>query len=425
MTIKTKLTLNVVIVLVIVAAVSATSIIGMGFVKSKLSYLTERSTPYQMRTVEFQKTVQEVTANLIRVSASRHKEEYNAYRKEAETSLRGVKDAQDSLAALAGNTSMTAYEELKKTAAELIDTTGARLQAEEDAESANKTVAQKLKESSNKLNEMDKKVRSLQLNRSAHFIASLDATQTITTDVKTVQQLLTSLKDLQVVAAEIESAKDKKGLIIASGKITVITNKISQNEYFKRTKNISNDINIIKEKMAELIKLKPSTTGESEGDTIENYEKVKKEIGERLSVVLLIIEQEITTDSEKYKVETDAQQGNLFQVNVSNNVLAANAELLSLGMSLDGLTTRLFIAMSQKDIERIADEIKKSFDLMESVTKNLGKGLKKLEAQDEIKMLQDAKSAVSATRGLILSQDGVVAKLSHKMNMQEKASQAA
>ncbi|MBI5056008.1 MAG: methyl-accepting chemotaxis protein [Nitrospirae bacterium] len=423
MTIKTKLTLNVVIVLVIVAAVSATSIIGMGFVKNKLSYLTERSTPYQIRTVEFQKTVQEVTANLIRVSVSKNTEEYNAYRKEAETSLSGVKNTQDSLAALTGNATMETYEKLHETASELLDTTEARLRAETDAENANKAITEKLRESSIKLSEMDKKVRSLQLNRSANFIMSLDETKTITTDVKSIQLLLSSLKDIQVALSEIEAAKDKRTVLITGSKINVATNKIFQNEHLKSSKNISADIKVITEKVEELIKLKTSLLGETGEDTKANYEKVKKEIGERLSVVILVIEQEVTTGSEKYKAETEKQQGNLFQVNVANNILASNAELLSIGMSLEGLTTKLFIAASINDIEHIADEINKAFDLMDSVAKNLERGLKKIDAINEMKILQEAKTAVNVTKGLLLSQDGVIAKLKHKMNMQEKALQ--
>jgi len=41
---KTKLTLNVVIVIIIVGVVAATSIIGMGFVKSKL-FISRRGAP--------------------------------------------------------------------------------------------------------------------------------------------------------------------------------------------------------------------------------------------------------------------------------------------------------------------------------------------------------------------------------------------
>ncbi|MDZ4184302.1 MAG: hypothetical protein U1D97_04895, partial [Desulfuromonadales bacterium] len=65
MTIKTKLTINAVVVLFIVTAVAATSFLGMGFVKSKLFDLTERSTPYQMRSLEFQRAIQSTTADLV------------------------------------------------------------------------------------------------------------------------------------------------------------------------------------------------------------------------------------------------------------------------------------------------------------------------------------------------------------------------
>ena len=51
MKIKTKLTWNVIVVIIIVGTVAQTSILGMGFIKSKLFYLTERSTPFQMRKV--------------------------------------------------------------------------------------------------------------------------------------------------------------------------------------------------------------------------------------------------------------------------------------------------------------------------------------------------------------------------------------
>ena len=70
MTIRTKLTLNVVIVILIIAAVAVTSIVGMGFVKSRLQDLTQRSTPFQMRTVEFQRAIQGVTADLIKVATA-------------------------------------------------------------------------------------------------------------------------------------------------------------------------------------------------------------------------------------------------------------------------------------------------------------------------------------------------------------------
>jgi len=100
MTIKTKLTWNVIIAIVLVGVVTATSIIGMGFVKSKLFYLTEQSTPYQVRTLELQRAIQGTTAGLVKVSAAMNIEEYKTHRAEVEKSLSEVKNTQDLLESL-------------------------------------------------------------------------------------------------------------------------------------------------------------------------------------------------------------------------------------------------------------------------------------------------------------------------------------
>ena len=70
MRIKTKLTLNVLLVLLVIAAVSVTSIGSMRSVKKNLVYLTERSTPFQSRTLESHKAVQAVTTDLTRLSGA-------------------------------------------------------------------------------------------------------------------------------------------------------------------------------------------------------------------------------------------------------------------------------------------------------------------------------------------------------------------
>lgn len=181
MKIKTKLTWNVITVIVIVGAVAATSVIGMGFVKSKLFYLTERSTPFQMRTVEFQRAIQGTTADLIKVSASKNAEEYKAYRTEAEKSLSEVKSTQDALESLSGGEKVETYNELNRISKEFFEITEGRLKAENDSVAANKTITQKLKEASDKLNALDTKIESLKLNRVAAFETLLSEAKDIDT----------------------------------------------------------------------------------------------------------------------------------------------------------------------------------------------------------------------------------------------------
>ena len=140
--------------------------------------------------------------------------------------------------------------------------------------------------------------------------------------------------------------------------------------------------------------------------------------------VIASIEKDANTTTEKYRLENETQQSSLVQVNVANNVLGGNAELLSLGMSIDGMTTRLFIASSNDEIGRIRQELIKIFELLESVKKNLEKAMKKLGANEEMKMLQDAEGSLISTKGLLLEENGVIDKLSHNLIMQEKAKQA-
>jgi len=76
MSIRSKLTVNVVVVLAIIITVVITSVTGMGFVKAKLFELTERSTPFQMRSMELQRAIHAATADLVKVGSSSNQAEH-------------------------------------------------------------------------------------------------------------------------------------------------------------------------------------------------------------------------------------------------------------------------------------------------------------------------------------------------------------
>lgn len=434
MTIKTKLTLNVVIVLTVIAAVAVTSVIGMGFVKSKLYYLTERSTPFQMRTVEFQRAIQGATADLIKVGASKTKEEYRSFRTEAEKSLAEVRNTQSALESLAGGAKMEAADELNKIARELFDITDGRLRAEDEAVAANKTITQRLKDTSSRLKDLDSKIKGLQLSRSAAFVTSLEDTRGITSRLRSIEMLKASLKDLQLGIIEVQRAQDKKSVIIGRGKINAAISKALQNEYLKDAKHLYNDIKSLSEKLEELVKaqtalmsqpsLQPGQAAPVNDDARKQYETVSKDVNERLSAVLLAVEQDVVAASEKYGVES-GKQGEVFtQSNIANTVLTSNSELVALGLSIEGLSTKLFTLTTVKEVDAAGAELKRIFDLVGGVEKNLEKALAKLSAKEELKILNSAQAALSSVRGLLFAQDGIIAKIRHQMIMNEKAMQA-
>jgi len=90
MTIKGKLYLIMAVTVVGILAIGGSSLIGMNVVKSKLNVLTEKSTPYQLKTIELQRAVQEHTSGLVKLSTSQTSAEFATARGEVEKSLASV-----------------------------------------------------------------------------------------------------------------------------------------------------------------------------------------------------------------------------------------------------------------------------------------------------------------------------------------------
>ncbi|MCL4457939.1 MAG: methyl-accepting chemotaxis protein [Nitrospirae bacterium] len=424
MKIKTKLTWNVIIVIVIVGAVATTSIIGMGFVKSKLFYLTERSTPYQVRTLELQRAIQGTTADLVKVNASKGMEEYKTHHSEAEKSLSEVKNTQDALESLSGGTKMETYNELSRIAKEVFEITEGRLKAEEDAVTANKTITQRLKDASVKLDDMDTKMRSVQFNRSAAFNTSMEDTKAVTTKTRSIENLKVSLKDVQVSIFEIQRASDKKTLLIARGKANSALNKTLQNEYLKESKHIHDDIKLIGNMTANLAERQMELM-EKAGADRSKFEETLKGVTEKLSAILLNIEQEIIAAADKFTAEAAKQGSLVVEANTANNALIRSSKLVALSFNVEGLTTRLFTGISSiKEVDVIESEIRKTFEKIDNVIKPIETALKKLEVKEEAKTLEGVKGALNSIKGMLLARDGIIAKIRHQLTMKEKALQA-
>ncbi len=419
-TIKTKLTWNVIILIAIVAVVGATSIIGMGFIKSKLFYLTEQSTPFQMKTVEFQRSMQAVISELTKVSASKTEDEYRLNRTEAERSLSDVKKTQDELEFLSGSRIDT-HNELSRIASELFESNEWMLKTKREAESANRTISQRLADASGRLNELDSKIKALQNNRSTAFMSSMDDTKAISLRLRNIESLKTVLKDIQISISDIQKAQDKRVLLIARGKITSAMNKALQNEYLNESKKLHGDIKTFSEKIEQLIKLQTSLIEQAGEDVRNQYDSLNKDIGERLSILLVQIDQDIMLASERSSTENE-KQGVIFnQANTATNVLTSGSELVSLGLSVEGLSARLFNVYSLQEVSGIEGELRRVFEKIEPVVRNSEKLLAKINANDEIKMLRSAETALGSVRGLLFAQDGIISKIRERLKMEEKA----
>src|SRR5208283_2013541 len=161
MTIRQKLTVNAVVigtVILLLAAVGTSSLI---FIKSKLSYLLSTSTPFQVRTIDLQRTLQSSVADLLKASVSGGADDLARQKENFGKSFSEMKEADDALEKLSGRHSGL-YEDIGKLSGEIFDTAAKRLQSESETRQAGASISEKMKDMTARLKNLDSRVSAVQ-----------------------------------------------------------------------------------------------------------------------------------------------------------------------------------------------------------------------------------------------------------------------
>ena len=420
MKIKTKLFINILVSAVAVFSIVITSISSMSFIKGKLSYLTQKSTPYQMRTVEFQKELQGAITDLVKVSAARDLKEYQTFRSEAEKSLTGVQASQKALEQMAGSRLET-YDELAKVGQELFDVAEQRLKSESAAAEASGKVTQMLKESSTRLKELDRLIRILQTARTNSFSFALRETGQYSGKLRNVEELRNLVKDLQLIMLEIQGAQKSTSVLIAKGKLNAVNSKISHNYHYIDNSAIAADCDAIVKKLEEYAKLQAAYLAQKSDDAKEKAGASGRETAEKVNTLFLTLEQEANLANEKFGVESGKQVTIFGQSNMANSILMNNSELVSLGMSLEGYLNKLFTLRSSADIDALTPEINGTFGKITTLTKQLSASLSKLGVREELKILNSSQATLNSIKGELFAGSGIIATLKSNIDARDKA----
>lgn len=413
-----------VISIVAICSIVITSVFGLTFIKNKLSYLTEKSTPYQIRTVEFQKELQGAITDLVKLTAARSSGEYAQFKGEADKSLGLVKSAQQILEEMS-STKMGAAEELARIADELYAAVSARISTDKAAVDANSRIAVRMKESSTRLKELDKRIRLLQTGRANSFTAALKETGSITARLRSIEELRNLIKDLQLVFITVQNAQKNTTVLIAKGRINSAQVRISRNDYLIATPSVENDAKVVSEKLLEFLKLQSAALAAKDDAEAKNrVVEAGKEISEKLNALYLAIEQEATMTGEKAGIET-RKQGNIYgQTGAANSILLDNSELVALGLMVEGQTNRLFTLASIAEIDALDPEIRSLFSRIIERSTSVEKSLTKLGAREEIKILKGVVGTLGSIRSDLYAADGIISALKKHHAAAEQAIKA-
>lgn len=423
MTIKTKLIANVLLTAVIVVGISLTSLLSMRFLQNKLSYLTEKSTPFQLRTIEFQRDLQNSITSLIKMDSAGDMTEYAAYRAEAEKSLGNVRKTQEALLLMSSDSNRLAVsEELDPIASELFAAAEARINSDIAAGAANTKVSNMMSVSTARLKELDNHIRNLQVTRAAAFSKALENTGRFSTELRDLEDLRNQLKELNSVASTAHNAATQTSFLIAQGKMKTVLKRITKNN---NSKHISSDLQALTDDINEFFGLQSAAIfKKNEESKIWAVEAIKM-LTELLNRMILTLNQDIELASSKLGIETNRQGVIFAQSNSANNILLTNSELVALGLTVTGEINRLFNVESPQELDALNTNIRSTFKTIHERALIVENSLARLGAKDELLLLHAAHASLEAIRTDFYAADGIVATLKKKLEAIEQASKAA
>jgi methyl-accepting chemotaxis protein len=410
MKIKTKLLLNVVIAAAISTVLSGTSYVSMTYIKGKLAYLAERSTPFQLRSVEYERSIQAATADLIKVSAARNKKDLEAAKADAAKSLESVKSAQASIESMSGEKYST-YAELDGVSNRLALAVEASVASEEDAGKAAKAISQTLDNSIAKLRQLDGLVKNLQTARSATYVNFVEGKSSYADKLTSLEMAKAQLKDAMVLCLQSQSGNAKS----YQAEVKKIIERLLQNSNVRNNQKMKTQMAALAAKIDDYFQLRVSGNNKAE--------RMTADLSEKIDTFIASLENEIDTVNDKVIEMTAKNGGSFLQSNITVNALASNSELLAYGSAVDGLVTRLFTANSDKEIDATVATIGAQFVKIHKAAADMQKHFKKLGVNKEQQALKTVTASLDNVYANLSSKDGVVLKLKHRLTMQQRATQ--
>ncbi|RNC70418.1 MAG: methyl-accepting chemotaxis protein [Desulfuromonadales bacterium] len=421
MTITTKLRLNAFIVAAVVCVLAGTGIISLGIVKEKLSYLIQTSTPFQVRTTELQQKLQEAVASLVKLSVAANAQDFSKARAALDEALTEVKKSQDALESLSGQRSEISGE-LSRIAGQIVAVTEKRLKAESDVAAAHQTITERSRVMAATLRQLDTRITALQSTTARSFAKSFGASKGVTAQRVNLEMLRGTLDQLQLLLATLPATRERKQAIVLKSKLNGIVDNFLENPTVKESKEFTAGGKAIKQKIADILGLHGQLVKQQDEASRQKLDELITETREQ-SIGALIASFDVAVEraSRDSSAAGTAQEAAFQQSNASAGILAENAALVSAGVTLDSIATRLFIAGSPEEITRLEGEMTRLFSRIDSSERGLEKALSTVKATAELKLLKTAEAPLRDMRGLLTGAEGIVARVRGAISLRQEA----
>lgn len=432
MKIKKKLFVSAAITITGFVIIIGFSLIGMKYVQRNLFKLTEQSTPYQLKTIELQKALQGHTSNLFEVSSASSLADFNSFKANTEESANEIIKVFKQLSAFKSEMEESKdMEELSNVTNDLITKTEARLKAEENVKASNKLMDTRLQDISKQLKNLDSSISKLQKGSMDQLSTSNEKVNASSSKMKKVRLVVYSIKDIKQAIYEIAAASSKNELIVAQSHFNNASRWISHSELVKSEKDsivvkeLSSGLSDITKYITGsdgLIEIKAALLNNHSDDAKDKLLQIRSVLTQKLAQMSTLMGDTDEKASDIFDTENKKLNNALNNSNAAGTILTLNSELVAIGSDLKGLINKSFTARTIPELDQIVADIKRRFNSADTLREKLSELLLSGNKTEENKLLQYTLQSLTAVRGMLLSQDGVIETLRNNLIIREQIS---
>jgi|GEM_PF-3406964 len=426
MTIKRKLLFNTMLTLFGIIIIGSVSCIGLKEVKEKIYSLTEKSTPFQLKTVEFTRALQEHMIKLFEVSAVKSDKELLKEEQELVNSLNIIRDISSQLFRLRGgdekSTSSMVFE-VEKVTNESISIVRERIKAEKRLSEASEQAQSKLNLNSKKLRQLDLSMKELQKNAYKNLSNTSSKARNITSKLAETQKIKDLVQEIQISLADIQAAQSDQAVAVAKDRIKYSANMIGQagkdfKSIFEMAKDLEKSVNenngFAESKIQNIAK---------PGDT-----KLEKELSElsrkcsnRMGKIMMHINEEVDSTNISFMSENIALDESLGASKIASQIVTLNTELNALGLSIENIVSKLFAMKKVEDTDLVKKNLSEKFSYTRQIATEIEKTLNTTGKKVEAGMIKDVTLSLRDVGQLLLADNGFVDTLKSMLKAKERS----
>jgi hypothetical protein len=365
MTIKTKLSLNVIVVLIALLIMVFFALMSARKTNQNIRELTERTSPYQLKALYHQKELQAHVANLINLSSSKTIEEYQKNASMAMASLKQVIKASEEMAKLKGERSKE-----DKTISEITqavsENTERKIKGQEAALLATKPMNEKLL---NGIYQIDLLMQDLKEKSSSMMTMGTDDLTVSNRKFSHLMLVRDGLKDLSLLVPRISLTTDKRSVSEWKESVSKKIKELNQSlhdlrDTAKSAEEVNQKLTLLNEKLTAnggLVSLQQKAISEGGDKQREMVNAGVKEAVNEISNLAQSIEKDFQDAHQALRVNTGDMARHMNSFKNTNQMLSLASGLSLMNTDFSAHIQKSIQARDMKTFDQEAAQLGKLF----------------------------------------------------------------